>query len=278
MSISGKAMLAGVIGWPVAHSRSPRLHNYWLSAYGLDGAYVPLAVKPESFAAALRALPLLGFRGANVTLPHKAAALQLVDQADDLARRVGAVNTIVIGADGSLHGRNTDAFGFMENLKQAAPAWRATSGPALVLGAGGGARAVIVALQDAGAPEIRVVNRNRARAEQLASDVGGNIALPGWDQMRAALADVTLLVNSTSLGMAGQPPLEIDLGPLPPTALVADLVYAPLQTELLRTAQRRGNATVDGLGMLLHQARPGFEAWFGRAPEVTAAVRDFVLA
>lgn len=278
MIISGKAKLAGVFGWPVDHSRSPRLHNYWLALYGIDGAYVPLAVRPEHFETALRALPLLGFRGANVTIPHKAAALRAVDQAEPLARRIGAVNTIVIDAEGQLIGRNTDGFGFLESLKQAAPTWRADAGPAVVLGAGGAARAVVAALLDAGAPRIDLVNRDIAKAERLAADLGGAIAVAAWPGLPALLPGAALLVNTTSLGMNRQPPLDIDLRPLPPAALVSDLVYSPLQTKLLAVAARRGNPTVDGLGMLLHQARPGFEAWFGRAPEVTAALRSFVLA
>ena len=278
MIISGKAKLAGVFGWPVDHSRSPRLHNYWLALYGIDGAYVPLAVRPEHFETALRALPLLGFRGANVTIPHKAAALRAVDQAEPLARRIGAVNTIVIDAEGQLIGRNTDGFGFLESLKQAAPTWRADAGPAVVLGAGGAARAVVAALLDAGAPRIDLVNRDIAKAERLAGDLGGAIAVAAWPGLPALLPGAALLVNTTSLGMNRQPPLDIDLRPLPPAALVSDLVYSPLQTKLLAVASRRGNPTVDGLGMLLHQARPGFEAWFGRAPEVTAALRSFVLA
>lgn len=278
MSLTGKTMLAGVMAWPVSHSRSPRLHGFWLEQLGIDGAYVPLPVHPKNFQAALRALPLLGFRGCNVTLPHKEAAMATVDVLEPLAKRIGAVNTIIVLADGRLEGRNTDAFGFIENLRAGAPNWRAGEGPAVILGAGGAARAVAVALQDAGAPEIRVLNRSRERAEKLAAELGPPIRVLAPEQVAAALSDATLLVNSTSLGMSGQPALTVDLAPLPRTALVTDLVHNPLLTPLLAAAASRGNPTVDGLGMLLHQARPGFTAWFGAAPEVTPALRAHVLA
>jgi shikimate dehydrogenase len=264
------------MGWPVAHSRSPRLHGYWLSRHGIDGAYLPLPVRPERFTAALRALPLLGFAGANVTVPHKEAALAGVDRATPEARRIGAVNTIVIDADGALEGRNTDAFGFIENLHAAVSGWRAARGPAVILGAGGSARAVACALVEDGAPEIRLINRTAGRAERLAADIGGPFRIYGWGERATALADAALLVNTSTLGMAGQPPLELDLAPLPPAAVVNDIVYTPLETPLLAAARRRGNSVVDGLGMLLHQARPGFAAWFGVEPEVTAELRRFV--
>jgi shikimate dehydrogenase len=274
---SGKARLAGVMGWPVAHSLSPRLHGYWLEQHGVDGVYVPLAVAPDHLATALRALPSLGFRGVNLTLPHKERALELCQEVDDLARRIGAVNTIVV-REGRLVGSNSDAFGFLESLKAGAPEWRPEAAPAVVLGAGGAARAVVAALIDAGAPEVRLVNRTRERAEALAASLGGAISIQHWAKRRAALADAGLLVNATTLGMAGQPPLDLDLGGLPSDALVTDLVYAPLVTPLLAAARARGNPLVDGLGMLLHQARPGFEAWFGVRPDVTAALRAFVLS
>jgi len=275
MSLTGKARIAGVFGWPVAHSRSPALHNFWLAEHKIDGAYIPLPVAPEHFERAARALPLLGFAGANVTVPHKQAALALADTVDPLAKRIGAVNTLVIGADGSLAGSNTDAFGFIENLRQAV-GFKASRGPAVMLGAGGSARAVAVALLDDGVPELRLVNRSPERAKELAASIGGKITVVNWDERSAALAGAALLVNTTTLGMVGQPPLEIDLTPLPATALVTDLVYAPLVTDLLERAKKRGNITVDGLGMLLHQARPGFAAWFGVMPQVTSALRRFV--
>jgi shikimate dehydrogenase len=275
---SGKTKLAGIIGWPVSHSRSPRLHGFWLNSYGIDGAYLPLAVRPEQVGDAIRALPLLGFAGANVTLPHKEAALAAVDRVTAQARRIGAVNTIVAAADGTLDGSNSDGFGFLENLRQSAPQWQAGQGPAVLLGAGGAARAIAAALVDAGVPELRLVNRTAARAEHLARDIGGPIKPYGWEQSGAALKDAALLVNSTTLGMKGQPPLDIDLQPLPPTAVVYDIVYVPMETPLLAAARARGLATVDGLGMLLHQARPGFAAWFGVAPDVTPELRSFILA
>jgi shikimate dehydrogenase len=275
--ITGKAKLAGVFGWPVSHSRSPQLHGFWLKQYGIDGAYVPLATPPERFAEALRALPALGFRGGNVTLPHKEQALGLVDRVELIARRIGAVNTVVVQPDGTLAGTNTDGFGFMENLQSALPGWRADQGPAVVLGAGGAARSILVALSDAGCPEIRLANRTRARAEELAEELGGPIVVQDWEQRGGALDGAALLVNSSSLGMQGQPPLEIALNALPQSAVVTDIVYVPLMTPLLIEAQQRGNRVVDGLGMLLHQARPGFEAWFGVAPQVTPELRASIL-
>ncbi len=274
---SGKARLAGVIGWPVEHSLSPRLHGYWLEQHRIDGAYVPLAVGPEDLRTALSALQALGFRGVNLTLPHKEQALELCHETDDLARRIGAVNTIVM-REGKLVGSNSDAFGFLENLKEGAPDWGADAAPAVVLGAGGASRAVVAALADAGAPEVRIVNRTRKRAEALAEALGGAISVHGWDQRHAALAGAGLLVNTTTLGMAGQAPLDLDLDGLPADALVTDIVYTPLMTPLLEAARAHGNPLVDGLGMLLHQARPGFEAWYGVRPEVTPALRDFVLS
>lgn len=276
MSISGKAKLAGVMGWPVGHSRSPRLHGYWLKHLGIDGAYVPLAVKPEDFEQVLRALPRMGFAGANVTVPHKEQALALADHVEPLARRIGAVNTLVVRPDGSIEGRNTDAFGFLENLRHGAPQWSAAE-PAVVLGAGGAARAVCAALVDAGVPEIRLVNRSRDRAEKLAAEIGGRFTVVEWDRGADALAGAGLLVNTTTLGMTGQPPLVLDLSALPLHAVVNDIVYAPLMTDLLVAAAARGNRAVDGLGMLLWQALPGFEAWFGTRPEVTPALRAHVL-
>ena len=276
MSISGKAKLAGVIGWPVAHSRSPRLHGYWLEQLGIDGAYVPLPVQPEHLAQAIAALPRLGFAGVNLTVPHKEAVLPLVDHLDPVAKRIGAVNTLVIGADGSIHGRNTDAFGFLENLKQGAPTWSPSQGPAVILGAGGAARAVIVALLDAGVTEIRVVNRSPDRTRHLLADIPGPQAVP-WEQRHAALAGAALLVNTTLLGQSGQPALDLDLTDLPRDAVVNDIVYVPLLTDLLKRAEGRGNIVVDGLGMLLWQAVAGFEAWFGIRPEVTPQLRRHVL-
>ncbi len=277
MLLTGKARIAGVIGWPVSHSRSPRLHGHWLRAYGIDGAYIPLAVPPDHIEQAIRALPVLGFAGVNVTVPHKEAALRLADEVDDFARRLGAANTLVVKPDGRILASNSDAYGFIQNLREGAPGFRADAGPAVVLGSGGAARAVVVALADAGAREIRIVNRTSARAEELCRLAPGITRAVPWTGMAAALADAALLVNTTSLGMDGQPPLEIDLGRLPTGALVNDIVYTPLETPLLKAASARGNPVVDGLGMLLHQARPGFKAWFGREPEVTDDLRQVVL-
>jgi len=278
MILTGKARLAGVIGWPVGHSRSPRLHGYWLEKMGIDGAYLPLAVAPDDLAEAVRALPKLGFRGVNLTIPHKEAVIPLLDGIDPLAARIGAVNTLIIKEDGTIEGRNTDAFGFLENVRRGAPDWNPSQGPAVVIGAGGAARAVIAALTDAGVGELRLVNRSRERAERLAQDLGGPIVVGDWDRRAALLDGAALLVNTTSLGMAGQPPLDLDLAALPVSAVVTDIVYVPLETPLLATARQRGNRTVDGLGMLLWQAVPGFSAWFGQQPEVTDALRAFVLS
>ena len=284
MSLSGKAALAGVVGWPIAHSRSPRLHGFWLETYAIDGAYVPLAVRPEDLEVALRGLLAAGFRGVNLTIPHKEQVLALCDRVEETAQRIGAVNTLVFDG-GRIHGSNSDAFGFIENLKAGAAkhdlahdlTHDLTGAPALLLGAGGAARAVAIALLDAGVPALRICNRSPERAAALAAELGAAATALPWAQRADALDDIGLLVNSTSLGMSGQPSLEIALDRLPPAALVTDLVYSPLETELLAAARMRGCRTVDGLGMLLHQARPGFRAWFGVEPEVTQALRDFVL-
>ncbi len=271
--LSGHARLAGVLGWPVSHSRSPRLHGYWLETLGIDGAYLPLPVHPDGFAAAVRSLAALGFRGANVTIPHKQAAFEVCDLVDATARRAGAVNTLVF-RDGRIEGSNTDGFGFLETVRDQAPGWQPADGPAVLLGAGGAARAIAAALLDAGCPHVTLVNRSRARAEALARDLGGLIAVAEAPPLSGA----ALLVNTTSLGMQGHPSLAIDLTPLPPAAVVADIVYVPLETALLAAARGRGLRVVEGLGMLLHQARPGFEAWFGASPRVDAALRDLVAA
>jgi shikimate dehydrogenase len=276
--MTGSMIKAGVMGWPVAHSRSPRLHGYWLARYGIDGSYQALAVSPDALAGELAGLAGRGFAGVNLTLPHKQAALGLMTSLSPAAKAIGAVNTVVVAAGGALAGDNSDGFGFLENLRHGAPGWSATAGPAVVLGAGGAARAICHALAGAGAPELRLVNRTLERAEALAADLGGPLAAVPWAERSRALDGAALLVNTTTLGMVGQPALDIDLGPLPAGALVNDIVYAPLETRLLAAAAARGNPVVDGLGMLLHQARPGFEAWFGVAPEVTPELRAEVLA
>ena len=276
-TLTGKSRIAGVFGWPVDHSRSPRLHGYWLREFGIDGAYIPFATHPAKLEQAIRALPALGFRGGNITLPHKERALGMVDETTKLAQRIGAVNMLVVREDGTILGDNSDGFGFIANLTQVQPAWRGAAGPAVLLGAGGAARAIVVALLDAGVPEIRLVNRTTRRAEEIAAAVGGPVKVLPWDGRGDALKDAALLVNGTNLGMAGQPPLELDLRALPTAATVYDIVYVPLMTELLKAAQQRGNKIVDGIGMLLHQARPGFKAWFGQDPQVTPELRAFVL-
>jgi len=280
--ITGSAKLAGVAGWPIAHSRSPRLHNFWLQRHGIDGAYLPLAITPDNFEAAIRALPKLGFAGCNVTLPHKEAALAIVDRADPAAQRMGGLNTIVVAEDGSLEGFSTDGFGFLQALADGAPGLDLAASPAVLIGAGGSAKAVAVAMLDAGVPRLTILNRTEARAEklaeQLAETIGGAVSVGRWDERAAHLASAKLLVNCTTQGMQGQPALDLVLDDLPAGAVVMDAVYTPLLTPLLADAQARGHQIVDGLGMLLHQARPGFAAWFGQEPVVDQALRDHVLA
>jgi shikimate dehydrogenase len=273
---SGKAKIAGIFGWPISHSRSPRLHGFWLDRYDVDGAYVPLAVAPTNFKTAFRALPALGFRGVNITVPHKEMALENCDYVDAQARRIGAVNTVVVDDAGMLVGSNSDAYGFIENIRQGSD-WSAESGPAVVLGAGGAARAIVVALIEAGVPAVRVANRTRVRAEAFATEFGNRVSVADWDARADALAEAALLVNTTTLGMPGQAPLDLDLSRLPTDSVVNDIVYTPLQTPLLKNAASRGNPTVDGLGMLLYQAQPGFEKWFGVRPVVDAALRQHIL-
>ncbi len=266
------------MGWPVEHSRSPILHNYWLRRHNINGVYVPLAVDPAGLSQALRALPQLGFVGCNITVPHKEAALALVDDVDDLARRVGAINTVIVGERGKLSGRNTDVFGFTRNLESAGKAWKKKK-PALVVGAGGAARAVIVALAEAGCCDIRITNRTNDRAISLCKEMRvhvKNITPVAWQDRDDAMRDCALLVNTTTQGMQGQPSLDINLRALGDTALVTDLVYTPLFTPLLTRARKRGHPVVDGLGMLLHQAVPGFKAWFGIAPVVDDAIRHIL--
>ncbi len=281
MRITGRTRLAGIMGWPVGHSRSPQLHGFWLEQYGIDGAYLPLPVRPEHLPEALRALPILGFRGCNLTIPHKEKALLLVDRVDAEARRIGAVNTIIVTEEGKLEGRNTDSLGFRQNLLECAPEWDGRRAAAVVLGAGGASRAVVAALLDLGVPGVRLVNRSRERALALGRDLGGTegaISVHAWEERSRLLAGAGLLVNTTNLGMEGEAPLELDLDRLPLSAPVADLVYAPLETALLAAAREKGHRVIDGLGTLLHQGRPGFEAWFGVAVSVTPAQRAAVAA
>jgi shikimate dehydrogenase len=271
-------ILAGVMGWPIAHSRSPLIHSHWIAEHGLHGAYVPLAVNPIQLPQALAGLKALGFAGCNLTLPHKVEALPWIDEVASVAQRIGAVNTLSVKADGRLHGTNTDAFGFIQSLREAHHAWQAHAGPAVVLGAGGAARAVVWALADAGAPEIRLLNRSPDKAQALADEFGVPVKALPWSERHAALGGAALLVNTTTQGMQGQPALDLHLDDLPTQALVSDIVYTPLQTVLLQRTSARGNPTVNGLGMLLHQARPAFASWFGVMPDVTPDLWRKVLA
>lgn len=270
--------LAGVIGYPVAHSRSPRLHGFWLSRMGLQGHYVPLDVSAADLATVLDALPRAGFKGVNVTIPHKEAALALATMATPRAARIGAANTLTFRPDGGFDADCTDGAGFIANLRQARPDWRVESGPVAVYGAGGAARAVIDALLADGASDIRLTNRTRARAESLAQAFGPAIRVIDWDKAGTLADGAATLVNTTSLGMVGQPPFDVPLAGMASGALATDIVYAPLDTPFLQAARAAGADTVDGLGMLLHQAVPGFAAWFGKTPIVDAETRDRVLA
>ncbi|MGC2409462.1 MAG: shikimate dehydrogenase [Methyloceanibacter sp.] len=267
---------ACVIGWPVEHSRSPVIHRYWLKLYGLAGAYEKEAVRPEEIEGFLRALGKRGYAGANVTLPYKEAALAVADSADQAAKAIGSANTLWLDAAGTLHASNTDAYGFMTHLSQEAPDWNKGRRAVVVLGAGGAARAILYALIKGGVSKILLVNRTGERAGALAKSFGGCVVAVPWEDKNKALGGCGLLVNATSLGMAGKPPLNIDLVALPADAIVADIVYSPLETPLLAAARARGNQIVDGLGMLLHQAVPGFERWFGIRPEVTPELRTHV--
>jgi shikimate dehydrogenase len=279
--ITGAARLAGVVGWPVRHSLSPLLHGHWYECHGIDGAYVPLPVQPGDLALAFQALPRLGFLGWNVTIPHKEAAFRLVERRDALATRMRAVNTVLVAEDGTLEGRNTDGEGFLANLVQQAPGWHAENGPAVLLGTGGGARAVAFALAGAGLRQLRLVNRTAERAAALAADLaelsGLEVETASWEARGEALRGCALLVQGTSLGMSGQNALDLPLTHLPESAVVADLVYSPLETPLLKAARARGNPTVDGLGMLLHQAVPGFAHWGGIKPIVDEDARRLLL-
>ena len=270
--------LAGVIGNPIGHSRSPLMHKHWLRRYGIRGDYVPLQVAEQDLESVIRTLPRMGFVGVNVTLPHKAAVMQFADHLSDRAILVGAANTLIFRDDGTIFADNTDGYGFMVNIRQRAPDWDPKAGPALMLGAGGAARAIIVALADAGVPQILLTNRTRAKSEALKSEFGQRIKVVDWVQAGNVMEDAGIVINTTSLGMIGQPDLRVPLDGLQPGTIVTDIVYAPLKTTLLQTAAAMGCVTVDGLGMLLHQGVPGFERWFGQRPEVDDALRAAVLA
>ena len=273
-----KIPLAGVIGHPIAHSKSPKLHGHWLRTYCLPGHYIPIDVAPENLETVLKTMPQMGFVGANVTIPHKERIMEIADQVTDRATLIGAANTLIFLEDGKILADNTDGYGFIQNLRQGAPEWDPAAGPAVVLGAGGAARAVIASLLDVGVPEILLSNRTRVRAEQLRDDFGARVKVVEWVQAGNVIEDGATVVNTTSLGMAGKPELRVPLDGLNKDAVVTDLVYTPLITSFLETAQAKGCTTVDGLGMLLHQAVPGFERWFGPRPEVTDELRAVMLA
>ena len=270
--------LAGVIGSPVAHSRSPVLHGYWLKKYDIRGYYIPIELTHETFEAGLRSLPALGFKGVNITLPFKEKALAMADVVTDRAAVIGAANTITFRKDGRIQADNTDGYGFIANLKQGAPDWNPGEGPALVLGAGGAARAIVSALISEGVPEVIVANRTRNRADMLREHFGARLRVIDWNRAADELASPALLVNTTSLGMTGKPPLTLAVDRLSKGTLVTDIVYSPLETGLLAAARQKGCVTVDGLGMLLHQAAPGFENWFRKRPQVDDELRQAVLS
>ena len=269
--------LAGVIGHPIAHSRSPALHGFWLKRYGIKGHYIPMDIAQADLKEALAFLPKVGFVGLNVTIPHKETVLALADMVTDRAALIGAANTLIFRKDGKIHADNTDGAGFVANLRQNAPNWSAQAGPAAIFGAGGAARAVVAALIDLGVPEIRIANRTRPRAEALRADFGGRIHVYDWVQAANMAEGAALVINTTSLGMAGKPDFRVPLDAIAPGTVVTDLVYTPLMTQFLIEAQDRGAHVIDGLGMLLHQAAPGFERWFNHRPEVDAATRAAVL-
>ena len=269
--------LAGVIGHPIAHSKSPQIHGHWLKNMGLVGHYVPMDVAPDDLETVLRSLPKAGFVGANITIPHKEKVIEIADLVTDRAILIGAANTLIFRKDGKIHADNTDGYGFVKNLQSAGIGWNPSAGPAAMLGAGGAARAVVAALLDAGVPEILISNRTRVRAEALQQEFGKRLRVFDWVQAGNMMEYAATVVNTTSLGMLGKPPLRVPLDGLQKGAVVTDLVYAPLKTNLLLTAEEMGCRTVDGLGMLLYQAVPGFERWFGQRPTVDSATRAAAL-
>jgi shikimate dehydrogenase len=278
MPANDRFLLAAVMGWPISQSRSPMLHNYWIAQHGLAGSYVPLAVPPERLEAALRALPALNFSGCNLTIPLKQDAMRIGDEVDGTARKIGAISCVAVRPDGSLAGSNNDWYGFIHNILELAPDWRADAGPAVVIGAGGGARAVVYGLMARGAKEVRLCNRTAARAQQLADAFGGPVKVVPWSERHDALDGAATLVNATSQGMIGQPPLDLALDRLPTSALVNDIVYIPRETPLIVAARARGNRAVTGLGMLLHQGVPAWKLWFGIEPKVTTELRAAIEA
>ncbi len=270
-------ILAGVIGSPIGHSKSPLIHGYWIQKYGLSGYYVPVEIRPENFEPALRSMPKLGFRGVNVTIPYKETVLSLATSISDRAALIGAANTIIFGSDGSIRADNTDGVGFIENIRSQAPDWSGSNGPAVVLGAGGASRAIVSALLAEGVPEVRLTNRTRHRAEMFRDQFGAKITVVEWSRANEAMDGAALIVNTTSLGMVGNQPLNVKLNAAPNYALVTDIVYTPINTDFLQQAQSFGLRSVDGVGMLLHQAVPGFSYWFDVRPDVDEELRRIVL-
>jgi len=278
MAHPDRYLLAGVMGWPVMHSRSPMMHNYWFKTHNLAGTYLPLAVEPDGIGPALKALHALGFAGCNLTIPHKETAMAFMDEIDETAKRIGAISCVVVRKDGSLKGSNNDGYGYIHGILEEVPDWKADRGPVVIMGAGGGARAVSLSLADRGAKDIRIINRSPERAQGLAREFGAPMTAVAWDDRHAALEDAAMVVNTTSQGMVGQSALDLSLAKLPKHALVSDIVYIPKETPLLKEARERGNKTVNGLGMLLHQGRPAFRDWFGIEPKVTPELRAMMEA
>ena len=277
MSDSNRFKLAGVMGMPIFQSRSPIIHNHWIALHGIKAAYGHFPVQIDQVEAAIRGLSALGLAGCNITLPHKVKAMALMDHLTPMAQRVGAINCIVVQADGSLHGHNNDGYGYLQSIRDEKSDWRADAGPITLLGAGGAARAVIMALIDAGAKEIRLLNRTRDKAQELAALNPSVVKVHDWSERHVALAAAAMLINTTNQGMYDQPPLDLVLDDLPGTALVSDLIYVPLETPLIKAAKARGHVAINGLGMLLNQAVPAFEAWFGIKPVIDAALRQKIL-
>lgn len=271
-------VLAGVMGWPIAQSRSPILHNYWIKKYKLNGRYVPLAVRPERLRDAICGLPALGFRGCNLTMPHKQHAMTMVHSLTETAKRIGAINCITVDEDGRMSGTNNDGIGYVLSVQEIAPTWKPSDGPIVILGAGGAARAITVAMIEHGTREVRIINRTFEKAQALANDLGPEVKALPWEQRSDAIGDAALVTNATNQGMVGKPPLDISLNKLPSQTLVSDLIYVPPETPFLAAAKARGNVTINGLGMLLHQARPAFHAWFGVMPEITPELRATIMA
>tara|TARA_B100000686_G_scaffold351087_1_gene448853 strand:+ start:199 stop:1056 length:858 start_codon:yes stop_codon:yes gene_type:complete len=264
-----KFLLAAVMGWPIMHSRSPLMHNFWLQQEGLNGAYLPIAIKPGKLESGLRALSPLGFAGCNLTMPHKIDAMKIVDEVDDVAKIIGAVSCIVVRDNGTLFGTNNDWIGFLDSLKHKFPNWQAEKGPVAIIGAGGGGRAVCFAMLEQGATDIRLLNRTPEEPRAIAQAFGGPINTVDWIDRHDALQGVQTVVNATNQGMGKEPALDILLDKLPTDAIVADIIYTPLETPFLAAGRKRGNPTINGLGMLLYQGIPAWRLWFGVEPTVT---------